>query len=81
MPGAARSGSPAVGPSDRPTAAVRPFVRAMADGRSTVPGAGQVGYVLSHEQFPTDHPVTFARAAEVDGYQSMWASDHWQPNP
>lgn len=38
-----------------------------------------VGFVLSHEQFRTDHLVAQAQAAEKSGFQYVWASDHLQP--
>ncbi|WP_188941554.1 LLM class flavin-dependent oxidoreductase [Nakamurella endophytica] len=43
----------------------------------------RLGYVLSHEQFPTDALRSFASAADAAGFASVWASDHiqpWQPN-
>lgn len=40
---------------------------------------GKLGFVLSHEQFPTGDLVQFATAAERAGFGSVWASDHIQP--
>jgi TAT-translocated FGD2 family F420-dependent dehydrogenase len=42
------------------------------------PGPG-VGFVLSHEQFPTTQLVDQAQAAEQAGFRYLWASDHIQP--
>jgi TAT-translocated FGD2 family F420-dependent dehydrogenase len=42
-------------------------------------GRGKLGFVLSHEQFPTGDLVGFAAAAEHAGFASVWASDHTQP--
>jgi TAT-translocated FGD2 family F420-dependent dehydrogenase len=42
------------------------------------PGPG-VGFVLSHEQFPTAALVDQAAAAERAGFEYLWASDHLQP--
>ena len=42
-------------------------------------GRGRLGFVLSHEQFPTGDLVGFAAAAEHAGFASVWASDHTQP--
>jgi TAT-translocated FGD2 family F420-dependent dehydrogenase len=64
--GAGACGSKPAGP---PTPASRP---ASAGG----PG---VGYVLSHEQFPTPALVDQAQAAEEAGFRYLWASDHLQP--
>ena len=49
--------------------------------QSGSPAAGQarVGFVLSHEQFPTLQLVEFAAAAEQAGFSHLWASDHLQP--
>jgi F420-dependent hydroxymycolic acid dehydrogenase len=38
-----------------------------------------VGVILSHEQFRTDQLVAQAQAAEMAGFQYVWASDHLQP--
>lgn len=38
-----------------------------------------VGFVLSHEQFPTAQLVDQAQAAEEAGFTHLWASDHLQP--
>jgi len=47
---------------------------------SPLPSAGRgVGFVLSHEQFRTDQLVAQAQAAEMAGFQYVWASDHLQP--
>jgi F420-dependent hydroxymycolic acid dehydrogenase len=40
---------------------------------------GQIGYVLSHEQFPVPQLVEFAVEAEQEGFDAVWASDHLQP--
>ena len=40
---------------------------------------GKLGFVLSHEQFPTGELIGFAEAAEHAGFGSVWASDHTQP--
>ena len=42
-------------------------------------GAARVGFVLSHDQFPTSQLVEFAAAAEQAGFSHLWASDHLQP--
>ncbi len=42
-------------------------------------GKARVGFVLSHEQFPTSKLVEFAAAAEQAGFGYLWASDHLQP--
>src|ERR1700712_4823187 len=42
-------------------------------------GRRKLGFVLSHEQFPTGDLVGFAQAAEHAGFASVWASDHIQP--
>ena len=39
----------------------------------------KVGFVLSHEQFPTLELVDFAAVAEQAGFGYLWASDHLQP--
>jgi F420-dependent hydroxymycolic acid dehydrogenase len=53
---------------------------------SSVPAAGggaakaaPVGFVLSHEQFPTQKLVSYAEQAEQAGFGYLWASDHLQP--
>ncbi|HLA18002.1 MAG TPA: LLM class flavin-dependent oxidoreductase, partial [Dehalococcoidia bacterium] len=38
-----------------------------------------VGYVLSHEQFPPGELIEYAVAAEVAGFDAVWASDHFHP--
>lgn len=38
-----------------------------------------IGFVLSHEQFPVTDLVEFAVAAEAAGFQSLSTSDHFQP--
>lgn len=38
-----------------------------------------VGFVLSHEQFPTSALIRQAQAAERAGFQYVWTSDHLQP--
>jgi TAT-translocated FGD2 family F420-dependent dehydrogenase len=39
----------------------------------------QVGYVLSHEQFPVPQLVELAAAAEDAGFDRLWTSDHFHP--
>ncbi|ARG75567.1 F420-dependent hydroxymycolic acid dehydrogenase [Mycobacterium kansasii] len=54
--------------------------RGESTGESTRPTpAGDIGIVLSHEQFRTDQLVAQARAAESAGFGYVWASDHLQP--
>ncbi|HEX2441973.1 MAG TPA: hypothetical protein VHT71_26925, partial [Methylomirabilota bacterium] len=36
--------------------------------------SGQIGYVLSHEQFPVPQLVEFAVEAEQEGFDAVWAS-------
>jgi len=43
------------------------------------PSGPGVGFVLSHEQFPTAKLVDQAQAAEQAGFRYLWASDHIQP--
>ena len=43
------------------------------------PSGPGVGFVLSHEQFPTAQLVDQAQAAEQAGFRYLWASDHIQP--
>jgi F420-dependent hydroxymycolic acid dehydrogenase len=43
------------------------------------PSGPGVGFVLSHEQFPTARLVDQAQAAEQAGFRYLWASDHIQP--
>lgn len=43
------------------------------------PSGPAVGFVLSHEQFPTAQLVDQAQAAEQAGFRYLWASDHIQP--
>ncbi len=38
-----------------------------------------VGFFLSHEQFPPTGLVEYAVAAERAGFDSVWASDHFHP--
>ncbi|GFG74412.1 F420-dependent hydroxymycolic acid dehydrogenase [Mycobacterium botniense] len=38
-----------------------------------------MGFVLSHEQFPTAQLLDQARQAEQAGFRYLWASDHIQP--
>jgi TAT-translocated FGD2 family F420-dependent dehydrogenase len=38
-----------------------------------------VGFFLSHEQFPPTSLVDYAVAAEEAGFDSVWASDHFHP--
>lgn len=45
----------------------------------TAGGRPKLGFVLSHEQFPTGELVSFAAAPEHAGFASVWASDHTQP--
>src|SRR5439155_11740843 len=40
---------------------------------------GQVGFVLSHEQFPAPRLVELAVAAEEAGFDRLWTSDHFHP--
>jgi TAT-translocated FGD2 family F420-dependent dehydrogenase len=40
---------------------------------------GAVGFVLSHEQFPTAQLTSFSERAERAGFGYLWASDHLQP--
>jgi TAT-translocated FGD2 family F420-dependent dehydrogenase len=42
------------------------------------PGTG-IGFVLSHEDFPTAQLLDQAQAAERAGFRYLWASDHIQP--
>lgn len=50
----------------------------------TGPGDGpKFGFVLSHEQFPTQDLLEFAVMAEQAGFDELWTSDHshpWQDN-
>lgn len=39
----------------------------------------RIGYVLAHEQFPTQDLVEYAVAAEEAGFDGVWASDHFHP--
>jgi F420-dependent hydroxymycolic acid dehydrogenase len=41
--------------------------------------AAPVGFVLSHEQFPTPDLLSLAEQAEQAGFGYVWASDHLQP--
>ncbi len=43
------------------------------------PSGPGMGFVLSHEQFPTAQLVDQAQAAEQAGFRYLWASDHIQP--
>ncbi|ORW01382.1 F420-dependent hydroxymycolic acid dehydrogenase [Mycobacterium kyorinense] len=43
------------------------------------PSGPGVGFVLSHEQFPTAQLVDQAQTAEQAGFRYLWASDHIQP--
>jgi TAT-translocated FGD2 family F420-dependent dehydrogenase len=55
---------------------------AACTSRSTdtpAPAGPGVGFVLSHEQFPTAQLVEQAQAAEQAGFRYLWASDHIQP--
>jgi G6PDH family F420-dependent oxidoreductase len=52
--------------------------------QTTSPGdalvaSGQIGYVLSHEQFAVPQLVELAVGAEQEGFDAVWASDHLQP--
>ena len=40
---------------------------------------GQVGFVLSHEQFPANRLVDLAVRAEQAGFDCVWTSDHFHP--
>src|SRR5438045_4812167 len=40
---------------------------------------GQVGFVVSHEQFPAPRLVELAVAAEEAGFDRLWTSDHFHP--
>lgn len=46
---------------------------------SNEPNKPGVGFVLSHEQFPTGQLIDQAQAAEEAGFGLLWASDHIQP--
>lgn len=48
----------------------------MALARETGPN---VGFVLSHEQFPVPELVKLAAQAEKVGFDAVWTSDHFQP--
>lgn len=39
----------------------------------------EIGYVLSHEQFPAPQLIELAAAAEKAGFDRLWTSDHFQP--
>jgi F420-dependent hydroxymycolic acid dehydrogenase len=65
---AVAGGVPAVAQA-APTAAVAPLA----------PRKGQVGFVLSHEQFTVPQLVQLGRAAERAGFDTLWTSDHFQP--
>lgn len=43
------------------------------------PSGAEVGFVLSHEQFPAARLVSLAERAERAGFGRLWASDHLQP--
>jgi len=43
------------------------------------PRKGQVGFVLSHEQFTVPQLLTFGKAAERAGFDLLWTSDHIHP--
>jgi TAT-translocated FGD2 family F420-dependent dehydrogenase len=43
------------------------------------PSGPRVGFVLSHESFPTAQLLDQAQAAEHAGFGYLWASDHIQP--
>lgn len=66
--------------ADATTVAAAPAtpVRA-AQTAATTPRKGQVGFVLSHEQFPVTQLVTLGQAAERAGFDIVWTSDHIQP--
>ncbi|HEX2912966.1 MAG TPA: TIGR03557 family F420-dependent LLM class oxidoreductase [Chloroflexia bacterium] len=38
-----------------------------------------IGFVLSHEQFPVPQLVEIGATAEKDGFDAVWTSDHFQP--
>jgi len=40
---------------------------------------GQVGFVLSHEQFAVPDLLSLGYAAEAAGFDTVWTSDHFQP--
>ncbi len=40
---------------------------------------GNVGFVLSHEQFPASELVKYGPAAEAAGFDRIWTSDHFHP--
>jgi len=58
-----------------------PSARADAptDSSPALPRTGQVGFVLSHEQFPVPQLVEFGVAAEQAGFDLISTSDHFQP--
>jgi TAT-translocated FGD2 family F420-dependent dehydrogenase len=39
----------------------------------------QIGFVLSHEQFPAPQLLEFGAAAERAGFDMLWTSDHFHP--
>jgi F420-dependent hydroxymycolic acid dehydrogenase len=46
---------------------------------ATTLSPGQIAFVLSHEQFTVPELVELAVAAEAEGFDGVWASDHLQP--
>ena len=63
------------GPTN-PTSTPKP---SSAPNTAPPPSGPAVGFVLSHEQFPTAQLVDQAQAAERAGFRYLWASDHIQP--
>ncbi|MBS4727544.1 F420-dependent hydroxymycolic acid dehydrogenase [Mycobacterium sp. SM1] len=57
----------------------RPATKPATPAGSPPPPGPVVGFVLSHEQFPTTELVEQAQAAEQAGFRCLWASDHIQP--
>jgi TAT-translocated FGD2 family F420-dependent dehydrogenase len=51
----------------------------MQQGKSGIFANGQVGFVLSQEQFPVPRLIELGTQAEQAGFNAVWSSDHFQP--